>query len=401
MQSTAVIVEGLRTPQGLFGGALKNFTAQELGELVVRELLKRTQLRASLVEEVIVGCVGQGSDAPNIARVIALRSGIPHSVPAYTVQRNCASGLQALISAAQNIACGDCDIQIAGGAECMSAAPYVSRDLRWGKRLRHSEMVDTIWEGLTDPVCGEIMGQTAENLVQEFSISRADQDRFALLSHQRAFRAAREGRFKDECVPVMIPKRSMGRELPPEPFTQDEGINPGLNEQLLSQYPAVFKEQGSVTSGNSCFNADGAAMLLVMSEDKAKALGYSPMARILSYAIAALEPERMGLGPTLAVPMALKKANLTLKDVSLIEINEAFAATYLACEKALGFNREITNVNGGAIALGHPVGATGARIIATLLHEMKRRDDGRGRTIGVATACVGGGQGVAIVFERL
>jgi acetyl-CoA C-acetyltransferase len=279
----------------------------------------------------------------------------------------------------------------------MSASPYVSRDMRWGKRLRHAEMVDTVWEGLTDPVCGQIMGQTAENLVSEFSISRSDQDKFALLSHQRAFRATRENRFKDELVPVLVPKRAMGRELPPEPFTQDEGINPGLSEQVLSQYPAIFKEHGTVTPGNACFNADGAAMVLIMSGEKAKALGYAPLARIRGYAFAGLEPERMGLGPVLAVPAALKRAGLTLKDVQLMELNEAFAATYLACETSLGLNRDATNVNGGSIAIGHPVGATGTRMSVTLLHEMKRRNAG----IGVATACIGGGQGAAIVFERV
>ena len=396
MTDAVVIVDGVRTPQGVFGGALKQLTAQHLGEVAARELLKRTNLKPADVEEVIVGCVGQGSDAPNIARVIALRAGVPKETPAFTVQRNCASGLQAIVSAAQNIACGDRNVQIAGGTECMSASPYVSRDLRWGKRLRHSEMIDTVWEGLTDPVCGQIMGQTAENLVTEFSISRADQDKFALLSHQRAFRATRENRFKDELVTLLIPKRAMGRDLPPEPFTQDEGINPGLNEQLLSQYPAIFKERGTVTSGNACFNADGASMVLVMTEAKAKALGYKPLAKIKSYAFAGLEPERMGLGPTLAVPAALKKAGVALKDIQLIELNEAFAATYLACEKVLGYSRDITNVNGGAIALGHPVGASGTRIVVTLLHEMKRRT----LSLGVATACIGGGQGAAMVFER-
>lgn len=396
MATDIVIVAGLRTPHGVFGGALKSLTAQALGETVVRELLKRTNLKPAGVDEVIVGCVGQGSDAPNIARVIALRAGVPKETPAFTVQRNCASGLQSIVSACQNILCGDRDVQIAGGTECMSASPYVSRDLRWGKRIRHSEMIDTIWEGLTDPVCGQIMGQTAENLVEEFGISRADQDKFALLSHQRAFRATRENRFKDELVPVMVPKRSMGRELPPEPLTQDEGINPGLNEQMLGQYPAIFKEHGTVTSGNACFNADGAAMVLIMSAETAKALGYTPLAKIRGYGFAGLEPERMGMGPSLAVPVALKKAGLTLKDVQLMELNEAFAATFLACEKVMGFNRDIVNVNGGSIALGHPVGATGARMTVTLLHEMKRRN----AAIGVATACIGGGQGAAIIFER-
>ena len=395
--SDVVIVAGVRTPNGVFGGTLKFFTAQQLGQIAVQELLARTRLKPAAVEEIILGCVAQGSDAPNIARVVGLMAGLPHQVPGYTVQRNCASGLQAIISAAQHIAAGDRDVQIAGGTECMSAAPYVSRDLRWGKRLRHSEMVDSVWEGLTDPVCGQVMGRTAENLVEEFAITRQDQDRFAVLSHQRAFRATREGRFKDELVPVLVPKKAYGKELPPEPFTQDEGINPALNEQALSQFPAVFKDpNGSVTPGNACFNADGAAAVLVMSAEKAKALGYTPLAKIRSYALAGLEPERMGLGPTLAIPEALKKAKLALKDIQLIEINEAFAATYLACEKVLGLNRDIVNVNGGAIALGHPVGQSGARIVVTLLHEMKRRN----LQFGAASVCVGGGQGAAMIFER-
>ena len=391
------VVEGLRIPQGIFGGALKSLTAQGLGEVVLRALIKRTKLKPSDIEEVIFGCVGQQSDAPNIARVIALRSGVSKEVPAFTVQRNCASGLQAIVCAYQNIQCDDHDLQVAGGVECMSASPYVSRDMRWGKRLKHSEMVDTVWEGLTDPVCEQIMGKTAENLVDEFKISRADQDKFALLSHQRAFRATRENKFKDELVTVMVPKRAMGRELPPEPFTQDEGINPGLSEQILSQYPVVFKEGGSVTPGNSCFNADGAAAVLIMSAEKGKALGYTPLAKIRAYAFAGLEPERMGFAPAIAVPAVLKKAGLSLKDVDLLELNEAFAATFLACEIALKFDREKTNVNGGAIALGHPVGATGCRMVVTLLNEMKRRK----AAIGVVTACIGGGQGAAMVFERV
>ncbi|MBI3087676.1 MAG: thiolase family protein [Candidatus Omnitrophica bacterium] len=396
MPADVVIVDGLRTAQGAFGGALKSLTAQRLGELAVRELLTRTRLKPADVEEVIVGCVGQASDAPNIARVIALMAGLPKQVPAYTVQRNCASGLQTIINAFQNIVAGDRDVQIAGGAECMSASPYVNRDIRWGKRLRHSELIDTVWEGLTDPVCGQIMGRTAENLVEEFSISRQDQDRFAMLSHQRAFRATREGRFKDELLTVMVPKKAYGKELPPEPLAQDEGINPALNEQMLSQYPAVFKEGGTVTPGNSCFNADGAACVLVMSAERAKSLGYTPLAKIRAYTVVGLEPERMGLGPALAVPDVLNKAKLTLKDIQLMEINEAFAATYLACEKALNLNRDIVNVNGGAIALGHPVGQSGTRIAVTLLHEMKRRN----LSLGLATLCVGGGQGAAMIFER-
>lgn len=397
MSTDVVIVDGVRTPQGNFGGALRNLTAQDLGEAALKGLLERVEVKPDLIEEIIIGCVGQGSDAPNIARVIGLRAGLPIHVPGFTVQRNCASGLQAIVNAAQNIKCGDRDVQIAGGTESMSSAPYVSRDMRWGKRIRHAEMIDSVWEGLTDPVCNQIMGITAENLVSEYGLSRKEQDQYAVSSHQRAFRATRENKFKDETVPVMVPKRVMGKNLPPEPFTQDEGVNPGLNEQTLGQYPTVFKEDGAVTPGNACFNADGAAMVLMMSAEKAKELGLTPMARIKAYAFAGLEPERMGMGPAYAVPEALKKAGMSLKDIDLLEINEAFAATFLACEREMKFDRDKTNVNGGAIALGHPVGATGTRISVTLLHEMKRRNV----STGIATACIGGGQGGAIIFERI
>jgi acetyl-CoA C-acetyltransferase len=397
MTRDVVIVDGVRTTHGVFGGQLKEFTAQRLGVLAVDALLKRNpQVKPGDVEELIFGCVVQNSDAPNIARVIGLLAGVPKHVPGYTVQRNCSSGMQAIINACQHIVCGDRDIQIAGGTECMSAAPYVSRDMRWGKRLRHAEFIDTVWEGLTDPVVNQIMGRTAENLVEEFSITRQEQDRFAVQSHQRAFRATREGKFKAELVPVMIPKKAFGKELPPEPMMQDEGINPALTEQILGSYPTVFKEHGSVTPGNACFNADGAACVLMMSGEKAKSLGYKPLGIVRAYSVVGLEPERMGIGPALAVPVVLKKAGLSLKDIGLFEINEAFAATVLAAEKSLTLNHEIVNVNGGAIAIGHPVGQTGTRIIVTLLHEMARRSV----QFGIATLCVGGGQGVAVLLER-
>lgn len=391
-----VIVGGVRTPQGNLGGALKDFTNQKLGEIVVRALLERTRVNPEAVDEVIFGCVGQQSDAANVARVIALQSGLRKEVTAFTVARNCASGLQAIVSAAQMIQLGEAQIVLAGGTECMSSHPYVSRDMRFGKRLRHAAMVDTIWEGLTDPVCGQIMGETAENLVDEFKISRKDQDEFAALSHQRAFRATREGKFRDEIVKVMIPKKAYGKELPPETFQQDEGPNPALNPQTLSQYPPLFREKGTVTAGNSCPISDGASAVFVVKESRAKSLGLEPMGRIRGYAFAGVEPERMGIGPVCAIPIALKRAGVTLKDIQLIELNEAFAAQYLAVEQGLQLNREITNVNGGAIALGHPVGATGARLVVTLLHEMKRRK----LQWGLATMCVGGGQGGAIVVER-
>src|SRR5262245_34135558 len=258
------IIDGVRTPVGQLGGALKDMTAQALGEIALRELVKRTKSDPAAVEEVILGCCGQSSVAPNVARVVALKAGLPIKVPGYTVQRNCGSGIQAIVAAAQNLAAGDADVQIAGGAESMSSMPFVSRDLRFGHKLRNSALIDTIWEGLTDPVCNQIMGRTAENLVDEFKITREEQDTYAVESHKRAFRATREGRLKDEIVPVSVPKKAAGREVAPEIVSQDEGINPAINLQMLALYPAVFKEGGTVTPGNSCGIADAAGALLVM-----------------------------------------------------------------------------------------------------------------------------------------
>ncbi|MFY9271146.1 MAG: thiolase family protein [Candidatus Manganitrophaceae bacterium] len=390
------IIDGVRTPIGNMGGALKEITNHKMGELVVREVVKRTGIDPTLVEEVIFGCVGQYSDATNLARVITLMSGLPVTTPAYTVARNCASGMQAVINACQNILAGDADVQIAGGVENMSLAPFVSRDMRFGHRLKHSVMIDSIWEGLTDGFCGQIMGYTAENLAEEFKISRQEQDKYAVESHKKAFRATREGKLKDEIVPVSIPKKVAGKEVTPELFAQDEGPNVALSEQMLSLYPTVFKEGGTVTPGNACPISDGAAALLMMSKEKAQALGLTPLGYVRSYASVGVEPQRMGIGPALAIPKALKKANLSLSDIQLIEVNEAFAVQYLAVERVLGNKREITNVNGGAIALGHPVGMSGTRLIITLLKEMKRRN----LTLGVASLCVGGGLGSAMVLER-
>lgn len=391
-----VIAGAVRTPQGNLGGALKDFTNHQLGQLTVRALLEKTKLPVTEINEVIFGCVGQQSDAANVARVIALMAGIPKEVTSFTVARNCASGLQAITSACQSIAAGDSELIIAGGVEVMSASPYVNRDMRFGKRLRNSTMIDTIWEGLTDPLTGLIMGMTAENLVDEFGITRQQQDEFAVQSHQRAFRATREGKFKDEIFKVMIPKKVFGKEMPPETFVNDEGINPAINATMLSQYPPMFKKDGSVTAGNSCPISDGAAAVIVTTKEKAQKLGLEIMGTVRSYSYAGVEPERMGIGPAHAAPIAFKKAGVTLKDIQLMEINEAFAGQYLAVEKALGLNREIVNVNGGAIALGHPVGATGCRVVVSLLHEMKRKN----LSLGLASMCVGGGLGGAIILER-
>jgi acetyl-CoA C-acetyltransferase len=391
-----VIAGAVRTPQGNLGGALKDFTNQKLGEVVLRALLERTKIDPKLIDEVIFGCVGQQSDATNVTRVISLMAGLPKEVPGFTVARNCASGLQSITSAYQMIVAGDAQVVVAGGVEVMSASPFVNRDLRFGRRLRNSSMIDSIWEGLTDPVSGQIMGRTAENLVEEFKISRAEQDEFSVRSHQRAFRATREGKFKEEIVKVMIPKKVYGREMPPETFVDDEGPNPALNLQTLSQYPPLYKEDGTVTAGNACPISDGAAVVLVTTRDRAREIGLEIFGTIRSYSFAGVEPERMGIGPACAIPIALKKAKVSLKDILLMEINEAFAGQYLAVERSLELNREIVNVNGGAIALGHPVGATGTRLVVTLLHEMKRRHV----PLGLASMCVGGGQGGAIILER-
>ena len=397
MQNEIVVVDGVRTPQGVLGGAFRDFSAQRLGQIAVSGLLQRTGLDPSMIDEVIFGCVGQGSDAPNIARVISLLAGIPKKVPGYTVARNCASGIQAIVNGCQNILAGDADIQIVGGAESMSSQPYLNRDMRFGKRLRNSEMVDSLWEGLTDPICGQLMGRTAENLVEEFKISRSEQDRYSVLSHQRAFRATREGKFKEEIVPVSVPKKAAGKTMPPEVITQDEGINPALNEETLALYPATFKEGGTVTPGNSCYISDGAVALLMMTRKKVEELRIKEVLGVVrAYAFGGVEPARMGIGPTVAIPAALKKAKLKLKDIQLIELNEAFAAQVIACEKVLGLDRNLMNVNGGAIAFGHPVGITGARIALTLLNEMKKRK----LRYGLAALCVGGGQGAAVIFER-
>lgn len=391
------IVDGVRTPIGVIGGALKDLTAVRLAEIALRELLARTKLDPAKLEEVILGCCGQSSDAPNIARVAALRAGVPIHVPAYTVMRNCASGIQAIIGAAQNILAGDADVQIAGGVESMSNMPYVLREMRFGQRMRNCEAVDTIWEGLTDPVCNQIMGRTAENLAEEFGITRADQDAYAVESHRRAFRATRERFFEGEIAPVEVPKKVAGREVAPDVVRQDEGINVSLNVQTLALYPTAFKKEGgTVTPGNACQISDAAGALLLMSDEKAKDLGYKPIGYLRAWAVAALEPHRMGLGPSVAAPKALAKAKMSLRDIDLIEINEAFAVQVLACQRAMGFDLAKTNIHGGAIALGHPVGFTGIRIVHTLLRGLAAKGFGT----GLATLCVGGGQGAAVVVTR-
>ncbi len=394
-----VIVGGVRTPIGSHGGAFRSLTAQHLAALVFKEVIERVGLDPNLLDDVILGCISQQSDAPNIGRVAALLAGVPVHVPGYTVQRNCVSGMQAITSACQAIQAGDGEVFLCGGVESMSTAPYVVRGARWGLKLRHDTFVDTLWEGLTDPVCGQMMGLTAENLAMMYGISREEQDKFAVLSHKKAFRATRMGRFKDEIAPVRVSKKVAGKEVAYEDIVQDECINPTLNARKAALYPTIFKKGGSVTPANACPISDGAAAVIVMTADKAQELGLQPLATIRSYAYAALPPEIMGLGPAYSTPKALQRAGLQLTDIDLIELNEAFAAQSLAVGIELedqGWDWDRVNVNGGAIALGHPVGCTGTRIVVTLVHEMIKRDV----PLGLATACVGGGMGGSIIIER-
>ncbi len=394
-----VIVGGVRTPIGSHGGAFRTLTAQHLAALVFKELIQRVGIDPNLFDDVILGCIGQQSDAPNIGRVAALLAGVPVRVPGYTVQRNCVSGMVSITSAYQAIQAGDGEVFLCGGVESMSTSPYVVRGARWGLKLRHDTFVDTLWEGLTDPVCGQIMGYTAENLAMMYHISQEEQDRFAVESHKKAFRATRTGRFRDEIVPVRVSKKVAGQEVAYEEIVQDECINPSLTVQKAAMYPTVFKKGGTVTPANACPISDGAAAVIVMTADRAKELGLQPWATIRSYAYAAIPPEIMGLGPAYSTPKALQKAGLKLTDIDLIELNEAFAAQSLAVGIELedqGWDWNKVNVNGGAIALGHPVGCTGTRLMVTLLHEMIKRD----LSLGLITACVGGGMGGTIVVER-
>ncbi len=397
-----VIVNPVRTPVGAHGGVLRNKRAQDLAEIVFRAVFERTGLDPAVLDEVILGNIGQPSDAANIGRVAALMAGVPMDVPAFTVQRNCASGIQSITCAYQAIQTGDGEIYLCGGAKSMSNIPYILKKARWGYKLRHAELTDGLWEGLTDPICNQIMGQTAENLAEKYGISREEQDKYAVQSHKKAFMAQRMGKFDDEIVPVEIVKKVAGREVAREKIIHDETINPGLTVQKAALYPTVFKKDGTVTPANACGITDGAAAMIVCTAEKAQELGLKPTARIVSYAYAAVDPAYMGIGPAFAMPKALKRAGLTLDDIDLIELNEAFAAQVLSDVKEMeaqghNWNWDKVNVNGGAIALGHPVGCTAAKLVATLTHEMQRREV----RYGMDTMCVGGGQGGALILERI
>ncbi|WP_415764057.1 acetyl-CoA C-acetyltransferase [Pseudomonas sp. ZB1P45] len=388
-----VIVAATRTAIGSFQGALSAIPATELGAAVIRRLLEETGLDGSQIDEVILGQVLTAGSGQNPARQTAIKAGLPHTTPALTLNKVCGSGLKAVQLAVQAIRCGDAELIIAGGQENMSLAPYVLPKARTGLRLGHAQLQDSvIQDGLWDAFNDYHMGITAENLAQKYELSREDQDAFAAASQQKAAAAIEAGYFKREITPILIPQRK-GEPLV---FDTDEQPRPDSTLQALGNLKPAFQKNGSVTAGNSSTLNDGAAVLLLASAAKAKALGLPVLARIKAYASAGVDPSIMGIGPVPATRLALTKAGWSLDDLDLIEANEAFAAQSLAVGKELGWDTSKVNVNGGAIALGHPIGASGARILVSLLHELIRRDGKK----GLATLCIGGGQGVSLVIER-
>jgi acetyl-CoA C-acetyltransferase len=391
-----VIVSAARTPVGSFGGALKGIGAVKLGQIVVTAAMERAGIKPSDAEEVVLGCVLQAGLGQNVARQVAMKSGIPQEVPALTINKVCGSGLRAVSLAAQIIKAGDCDVVIAGGTECMSDAPFGLMDARWGYRMGDAKVIDImIKDGLWDIFNDYHMGVTAENVADKYKLTRQHQDAFGLESQKRAEKAIKEGRFKDEIIPVMIPQKK-GE---PKAFDTDEFPRLGSTAEGLAGLKPAFRKDGTVTAGNASGINDGAAAMVVMSAEKAKAMGLKPMARVVSYASAGVDPAIMGTGPIPATRKALAKAGLKITDMDLVEANEAFAAQSLAVIKELGLEgvMERVNVNGGAIAIGHPIGGSGARIFTTLLFEMKKRNS----KYGLATLCIGGGQGTALIVERI
>ncbi len=387
-----VIVGAARTAVGRFGGALKDIPAVKLGVIAVQEALRRAKVAPDQVDEVILGNVLQAGLGQNTARQVLIHSGISQETPAQTINKVCASGLKAVMLAAQAIKSEDAEIVVAGGMESMSQAPYALRAARWGARMGSSEMVDLmIYDGLLDVFNQYHMGITAENVASRFNVSRKEQDELALRSQDNAQRAIKEGRFKEEIVPVPIPQRKG------EPVLFDTDEHPrGTTLEALGALKPAFKKDGTVTAGNASGINDGGAAFVVMSADKAQALGLEPLAYVKSYATAGVDPTIMGTGPIPACKKALAKAGLTVKDLDLIEANEAFASQAAIVNREMGWPIEKVNVNGGAIAIGHPIGASGARILNTLLFEMIKRDS----RLGLATLCVGGGMGAALILER-
>jgi len=390
----AVILSACRTPIGAFGGALKDVSAADLGAVVVREALSRAGAKAEDVGDVVLGCVLQAGNGMNVARQAALKAGLPVETPGETVNRVCGSGLQAVVHAVEAIRVGYVDTMVAGGTESMSNAPYLLKGARWGYRMGNAEAIDSmLQEGLTCAIAACHMGITAEEVATRYNVSRADQDAFAAESQQRAVSAIGEGRFKEEIVPVPVPQRKGD----PIVVDTDEYPRAGTTADKLAALKPAFKKDGSVTAGNASGINDGAAALVVATGAKAKAMDRKPLARILSYVSTGVDPKIMGMGPVPAVRKVLDRAGLTLKDVDLFELNEAFAAQSVAVARELGVDAAKVNVNGGAIALGHPIGASGARVLTTLIYALRARK----LHYGVASLCIGGGMGIAMAIQNL
>ena len=392
LKEPTVILSACRTAIGAFGGSLKDVSAADLGAVVIREAISRAQVEPASIGDVIMGCVLQGGAGMNVARQAALKAGVPKEVPCETVNRVCGSGLQAVVHAVEAMQAGYIDLAVAGGTESMSGAPYYLKGARWGYRMGHAEVSDSVLaEGLTCAIEGCHMGVTAENIAERFGVSRADQDAFAAESQSRAEQAIANGSFKNEIVAVEIAKKK--GEL--TRFETDEHPRRGTTVQTLTGLKPAFKKDGSVTAGNASGINDGAAALVVASEARARQLGRTPLAKVVSFACTGVDPAIMGMGPITAVRKAIERAGLSSKDIDLFELNEAFAAQALAVARELSLDPARVNTRGGAIALGHPIGASGARILTTLIHALRARGGGK----GIASLCIGGGMGIAMVVS--
>ncbi|MBU4454638.1 MAG: acetyl-CoA C-acetyltransferase [Euryarchaeota archaeon] len=388
-----VIVSATRTAVGKFGGSLKDFSPGQLGSVVLKDALKRVNVESSEVEEVIMGNVLSAGHGQNVARQAAIWAGIPKEVPSFCVNKVCGSGLKSVILGAQSILLGDADVVLAGGMESMSMAPYALKKNRWGAKMGNDEVVDLmIHDGLWDIFNNYHMGVTAENVAEKYHITREEQDEFSAISQNKAEAAIKAGKFKEEIVPIAVPQPKGEPVL----FDTDEFPRFGTTKETLAKLKPAFKKDGTVTAGNASGINDGAACVLLMSEEKAIDSGLKPLATIQSYGLCGVPPDLMGLGPIGAARKAIEKADITSDKLDLIELNEAFASQSIAVRKELGLNPDKVNVNGGAIAIGHPIGASGTRILVTLLHELKRSKG----TYGLATLCIGGGQGIAMVVKR-
>jgi acetyl-CoA C-acetyltransferase len=389
-----IIASAVRTAGGSFGGSFKKISAVELGALILPEAVRRAGIESSEVDEVVYGTGWQAGLGPNIGRLATVKGGLPIEVPAFTINKRCGSSLRATTLAVQIIKAGDAQTVLVGGSENSSQVPYIAQGARWGNRMGDGKLIDILHkDGFMCPLAGHLMGNTAEALVEKYNISREEQDEWAAGSQSKAVRASREDKFKDEILPVEIPVRKGD----PIVFDSEEIPREGVTAEKLAKLKPVFKKDGTVTAGNSCALCDAAAALVVMTKERADELGVKPLARFVSYAHAGVDPKVMGIGPVPAVQKALDKAGMKLTDIDIIELNEAFAAQILAVERELKWDREKVNVHGGAIALGHPVGATGAKILTTLLYALRDMD----KNLGLVSLCIGGGQGVAIVLERM